>query len=273
MRWILISDIHANLEALEAVLEHAGGSPEAPLVCCGDVVGYGPDPDACIDLLRARGAVCIAGNHEGMVLGELGFNRCIHAGITAALWTRQVLTEPHRRWLAALPKLAEPGPELLICHGSLSDPEEYLCDGCGTERAFEQLATRHRGKNILVCGHTHQQAFYTRSSGWSQPPWHEPVPVPQHELCLINPGAVGQSRDSRPLARYARLDLDAQQVEFFELPYDHHKTLRKLRSAGLEPLLTLPRRGPVARKVEGLRTHWARWRAARVSAPPPASRS
>ena len=102
-RYALLADVHANLEALEAVLAHVDRWGGARLVCAGDLVGYGADPGPVIARLREREVLAVAGNHEQMVLGRLGFERCVRSGIRAALWTRQQLSEGERTWLAQLP--------------------------------------------------------------------------------------------------------------------------------------------------------------------------
>src|SRR5262245_15200964 len=104
MRLALLADVHANLEALTAVLADLDRrAPDAAVVCAGDLVGYGPDPDACIERLHDRRACCVFGNHEEMVLGRRDFSRCVRAGIVAAMWTRAHLGDAARRFLSVLP--------------------------------------------------------------------------------------------------------------------------------------------------------------------------
>src|SRR5690606_24097809 len=126
MRWALLADIHSNLEALDAVLAHIERRGGARLAVAGDLVGYGPDPSAVIDRLRQHNALCVAGNHEGMVIGRLGFDKCIHRGIRAALWTRDVINELEMRWLAALPVSRSLPPDIVLTHGDLDDVERYV---------------------------------------------------------------------------------------------------------------------------------------------------
>src|SRR5215207_9533897 len=129
VRLALISDVHGNLEALESVIADIDErSPDAKLVCAGDVVGYGPDPEACIARLRSIGAPCVMGNHEEMVLGRRDFSRCAHAGITAALWTRQNLSPGARAFLDSLPPWLEVTTGVVVCHGTLDDADTYLSD-------------------------------------------------------------------------------------------------------------------------------------------------
>lgn len=264
MKLALISDVHGNLEALDAVLRDVDRiDPDAKLVCAGDVVGYGPDPEACIARLRERQALCVIGNHEEMVLGYRDFSRCVHAGIVAAVWTREHLSAAARAFLDALPHRREVAAGVVVCHGDLSSAETYVSTREKAEEALAQLRAILPDATVLVCGHTHQAALFTLDGGF------HPVTSPSdHHLarvhpCLINPGAVGQSRDGQPLARYAVLDLERQTVSFRELPYDHRTTIRKLREASLvAQVVLLPPRG-LWRRVEACKARWARYRAAR----------
>jgi predicted phosphodiesterase len=260
----LISDVHGNLEALDAVLRDVDGlSPNVGLVCAGDVVGYGPDPEACIARLRERQAFCVMGNHEEMVLGHRDFSRCVHAGIVAAVWTREHLSASARAFLETLPHSREAAPGVVVCHGDLSSADTYVSTREQAEGALAQLRAISPHAAVLVCGHTHHAALFTAQTGF------HPVKRPgDHHLarahpCLINPGAVGQSRDGQPLARYAVLDLERQTVAFREVPYDHPTTIHKLRKAGLVArVVLLPPRG-LWRRVEACKALWARHRAAR----------
>lgn len=260
MKLALISDVHGNLEALEAVLRDIdGASPDARLVCAGDIVGYGPDPEACIARLSERRALCVIGNHEEMVLGRRDFSRCVYAGIVAAVWTRAHLTASARAFIERLPDKLEPAPGVVVCHGNLASADTYVSTPERAAEAMAQLQTCSPHATVLVCGHTHHAALFTRDGGFRlvrEPGDHDLV---QGSPCLINPGSVGQARDSnRPLARYAVLDLDRRNVSFREVSYDHPATLRKLREAKLvAQVVLLPPRG-LRRWVEGWKARWAR---------------
>jgi len=260
----LISDVHGNLEALDAVLRDVDRiDPGAKLVCAGDIVGYGPDPEACIARLRERDALCVMGNHEEMVLGRRDFSRCVHAGIVAAVWTREHLSAPARAFLEALPHEREVGSGVVVCHGDLSSADTYVSTREQAEEALAQLRAFSPEAAVLVCGHTHHAALFTPDRGFrlvSTPGDHE---LGRAHPCLINPGAVGQSRDSQLFARYAVLDVEGQTISFRALPYDHLTTIRKLRQARLVArVVLLPPRG-LWRRVEAYKTRWARYRAER----------
>ncbi len=266
MRLALLSDVHANLEALDAVLAHAEGWGADAVVCAGDLVGYGPDPEACIERVRSRGALCVAGNHDAMVLGNLGFERCNSVGIRAALWTRRMLSSGARAFLASLPATRRIG-DVVICHGSLDDVEEYLASPPHADAALAALAEREPGAGVLVAGHTHHQAVYRTGVPWQPPPRGTRIPLAATWRWLVNPGSVGQSRDRSPLARYARYDTTTRQLEFHEVRYAHDVTLAKLRRAGLVASVCLPPKTGLAARIDGLRTRWARLRAADVGHP------
>jgi len=211
----LISDLHGNLEALDAVLRDIDrASPGVRLVCSGDVVGYGPDPEACIARLQERDALCVMGNHEEMVLGRRDFSRCVYAGIVAAVWTRRQLSSAARAYLEALPPYLRIGSSLVVCHGDLASADTYVSTRERAEEAMEQLRAREPSAEVLVCGHTHHAALFTREGGFQLENGPGDCGLPASGHCLINPGAVGSARGAAPLASY-----------------DYRTTLRKLRGA------------------------------------------
>lgn len=261
MKLALISDLHANLEALDAVLRDIDrSSPDARLVCAGDVVGYGPDPEACIGRLQERAALCVMGNHEEMVLGRRDFSRCVHAGIVAAIWTRSRLSAAARRFIEELPfKVELPG--VVVCHGNLESADTYVSTRERAEEALAQLRARHASAEVLVCGHTHHAALYTQQEGFDVVPGGKELPL--STPCVVNPGSVGQARGAAPLASYAVLDIEARRVSFRQVDYDYETTLRKLRAAKLVAQVVLePPRG-LRRRVERFKTRWARYWAER----------
>ncbi len=261
MQLALIADIHGNLEALEAVLaDIQRTAPDAMLVCAGDIVGYGPDPEACIARLRELGVPCVMGNHEEMLLGKRDFSRCVYAGVKSAMWARKRLSPEAKAFLEALPGSREVVPGIVVCHGDLESADTYISDPARAAAALEQLQRRWPEAEMLVCAHTHHAAVYTTSSGF------ELVDVPDQwdcasgEACIVNPGAVGQSRDTRAVARYAILHREQRSLSFHELEYDHATTIRKLRRAGLVPQVVLRRpEGRIAQRIEWYKLRWARY--------------
>lgn len=254
----LVSDLHGNLEALDAVLRDIDrSSPGASLVCAGDVVGYGPDPEACIARLQERGALCVMGNHEEMVLGRRDFSRCVHAGIVAAVWTRRRLSAGARRFIEQLPYSVEAVSGVVVCHGDLESADTYVSTRERAEAALAQLRARHPSAEVLVCGHTHHAALFTPEQGFRI------VSDLPAGPCVINPGAVGQARSAAPLASYALLDMERRRVSFRAVAYDYGTTIRKLRAAKLVAKVTLEPPQGVWRRVERVKAKWARYWAER----------
>jgi len=264
MKLALISDIHSNIEALDRVLEEIESAfPGAKLVCAGDVVGYGPDPGKCIDRLVEREALCVIGNHDEMVLGRRNFDRCVYAGITAAVWTKRNLTPVAWAYLDSLPECLSVTARVAVCHGNLKSADTYIDGSATAEEALGQLREFLPETDVLICGHTHHAAVYSPTAGFSLMRAGFEWRLDRKTPCIINPGAVGQSRDGKPLARYAILDTVEELVTFHEVAYDHTTTIRKLRCSGLVPVVTLlPPRG-IWRRLEWYRTAWARYRAER----------
>ena len=261
MQVALISDVHANIEALDAVLADIDQrAPGARIICAGDVVGYGPDPGACIQRLASRAIPCVMGNHDQMVLGQRSFSRCVYAGIIAAHWTRRNLATDDLLFLRKLPDFVQVTPEIFACHGIMDDADRYVSSESVAVSALDQLKRRFPTANTLVCGHTHHAAFYNKESGFRRAEAGTEFALPQTGDCLINPGAVGQSRDGRLMARYAILSMEDRRVSFIGLSYDHTKTLEKLRRAGLVPIVDLQRATGTARYIEAVRRRWAKYR-------------
>jgi predicted phosphodiesterase len=260
----LISDLHGNLEALDAVLRDIDrASPDARLVCAGDVVGYGPDPEACIARLQEREALCVMGNHEEMVLGRRDFSRCIYAGIVAAVWTRTRLSPEAHAFIEKLPYKVQPAPNVIVCHGDLESADTYVSTPERAEAALAQLRAGQREADVLVCGHTHHAALFTSEQGFRLIGTASEHGFAPGHACLINPGSVGQAREGEPLASYAVLDAERRHVSFRYVAYDHETTLRKLREAKLVAQVVLePPRG-VWRRLESYKARWARYWAER----------
>jgi diadenosine tetraphosphatase ApaH/serine/threonine PP2A family protein phosphatase len=233
VRYAILSDIHANLEALTAVLADAAGVADA-LLCLGDIVGYGADPEACIDLVGERAQAVVAGNHEYGVGGRMDLGWFNPYARAAAEWTARRIDHDHHAWLRSLPLTAELEDATLV-HASPARPEEwdYLVDAGDGFEAFGAFGTR-----LCFVGHSHRPAHWSLGSSG---PEHEPgaaeVPLESGRRYIVNVGSVGQPRDRDPRAAYAVWDLEARRVTLRRVPYDVGAARRKILAAGLPRLL------------------------------------
>jgi len=238
MRIGVVSDVHANLEALEAVLSHQDRQAPDMLVCLGDFVGYGPDPNACVERLRPLLRAAVMGNHDQAALGDSPTEHFNLFAQEAIVWTRQVLEDGTRAFLSALPQRADLTdnptalPGLLLVHGSLRRPlDEYIVDGRIARASF--LAASFE---IALVGHTHHPAIFVESkrrvSTQGLLPEVPRVLTPGARY-IINPGSVGQPRDDDPRAAYMILDTEGPTATLFRVPYPIEETQRKMEAAGL----------------------------------------
>jgi len=229
-RILLISDVHGNLLALEAVLAAAG--PVDGIWVMGDTVGYGPDPSDVLALLREKGARMVAGNHDLAVATGRGLEAFNPHAAEAARIHRGWLTAEERDGLALLPLTLEQGA-FTLCHGSLRDPIwEYVFTAHQADASIELAPTPH------VCnGHTHVPALYRKDARVAQVPFREGRPVTLEGRMLVNPGSVGQPRDGDPRAAYAVLETDGGTIELARSSYDVDETQRRIRSRGLPGIL------------------------------------
>lgn len=230
MRYGVISDIHGNLPALEAVLDALARIGVDAYACAGDLVGYGPQPNECVEVVRALGFVSVAGNHDLIALGELSADRCERLARDSLRWTRGQLEEPTRAYLAALPRCVELPGGVVVAHGSLDDPQEYVLHVGQVAAQLTRLSDAHPAARILVLGHTHRP--YAGDGVRSRPP-HRSVLLEPAERWLLNPGAVGQSREARVRARFLVLDLERREAVFHAVRYDVGRSRALLRSCGL----------------------------------------
>ena len=231
MRLGLLADVHANLHALEAALERLGAEDVEAYVCAGDLVGYGPAPDACVARISALPGVCVVGNHDLIALGRLTTDRCIPLARESLQWTASRMGSAARAALEQLPATAALGP-VTVAHGSLSDPQEYVRRSDQFSAQFDELAGRAADAEILVLGHTHEPLAVGERRGVLLRRAAGSVKLGDGERYLLNPGSVGQSRDRRPQARVAVLDLSRREASFLEVPYDARANRAALRRAG-----------------------------------------
>ena len=233
MRVAVLSDIHGNLHALEAVLDEASVDE---VWCLGDVVGYGARPNECCEVVRARAAVCLAGNHDLVVVGTLGLDEFSHDAADAAGWSREHLTEQNRAWLAGLPSLVERDGTLLA-HASPRDPVwEYVLSN---DVALASL--RATEDPLVLVGHSHVALDLRLADGelsGGVAPAGTQVDLDSGRW-LLNPGSVGQPRDGDPRAAWLLVDFGARRATFERVEYDIAATQVEILEAGLPELLAL----------------------------------
>lgn len=241
MRYAVLSDIHANIEALDAVLADARAAGAARLLCLGDVVGYNADPEACIDRLREAGALCISGNHDRATVGALdpaGFGA---AARRAVRWTQAQLSPEGMCYLAGLPQLLLIDG-LLLVHGALHpQPNDrlHLSTRARVRSSLRALQRGGYGERACFFGHTHRQVIYEARPGPLGARWPRSLHRgglrlrPGGGRYLINPGSVGQPRDGDPRAAYALYDSESGLLLLRRVPYDTEACRRKAARAGL----------------------------------------
>ena len=231
MKVAVISDIHGNRHAFEAVLEAVAESEAAELWCLGDLVGYGAEPDACVALAAEHAAVCLAGNHDMAVTGEISFEEFSRGASLAGQWTREVIGTEHLRFLAGLRPEGQEGPVGLY-HASPRDPVwEYVLSALLAELCFDRAPSR-----ICLIGHSHVALSFARHEGElaSGEPRRAGVSLDLSAgEWLLNPGSVGQPRDGDPRAAWLLLDLDGLTASYQRTDYDIAGAAGAIRAARL----------------------------------------
>jgi len=235
MTYGLISDIHGNLEALEAVLSELEGVEG--FLCLGDIVGYGADPRACLERVRGlRNLTCIAGNHDLAGIGRYDLNWFNPLARAAIEWTSQQLATEERSYLASLPLTVEV-EEAIAVHGSLPEPMEYITTPQEARECFDAMS----GPLVFV-GHTHMAEYYrvlreTRSPEQVSLFSGGRISLEPQVRYVVNPGAIGQPRDGNPAASFGVWDPSAHAVETRRASYDIERAQEKMRRAGLPEYL------------------------------------
>jgi predicted phosphodiesterase len=237
VRVLVVSDIHSNATALDAVLDAAGKVDAVWQL--GDVVGYGPDPDEVVARLRAVGAVGVRGNHDAAAIGDLStewFNEYARAAIE---WTRTAMAPATRAWLAALPERRSEDP-VGLTHGSYRDPVwEYITGPSIARPSLDILEAD--GLRVGLYGHTHLPAVFVddgdRVTGTI--PTSDGTRALGERPMLLNPGSVGQPRDGIPTASFLVLDTDRLEATWRRTPYDIAAVQARMRRVGLPERLAL----------------------------------
>lgn len=232
MPFLIVSDIHGNREALEAVLSSAQGRYDR-IVCLGDLVGYGADPNFAVDWARENAVAVIRGNHDKVCAGLESLYLYRPAARAAAEWSRNALTPENLDYLERLPRGPLPYEDFDLVHGSPLDEDEYLVTLQDVAAIAGEVATW-----LSFIGHSHVQGGFLIARSGSQTSVKPIDPQVTLELdekyrYLVNPGSVGQPRDGDPRAAYAIYHPEGRRVEFHRIAYDVAAAAEKIRAAGL----------------------------------------
>jgi predicted phosphodiesterase len=237
MRYLILSDIHANLDAFDTVLEHASGRWDRVLVL-GDLVGYGAEPNAVVERVRElQPDAVIRGNHDKAACGIDDGSQFNHVARMAAIWTGEQLTPENREYLHDLPM----GPAQIdalteICHGTPFDEDHYVFDGNDATMALNSAS-----RPLCLYGHTHLPAIF-RVVDHDIASFEGDAPDPDREVVvrlqrgtqyLINAGSIGQPRDGDPRAGYGVLDDEAREIRLYRVAYPIQSAQQKIMAAGL----------------------------------------
>lgn len=236
MRLALLADVHSNLEALDACLEHARSRGIERFVFLGDLVGYNADPEAVLsrvmDMVNRGAAVAVRGNHDAAVAGD-DHERMNDAAALAVHWTRERLPAAMTQFLAELPLTIRQG-RMFFVHASAAAPGRwtYVSDTLRAAASMEAAQATH-----IFSGHVHEPVLYYMGADDRPQPFLPvygiPIPVGRHRHWLAIVGSCGQPRDGDPAARYVDMDVDKALLTFHRVPYDQFSAARKVRDAGL----------------------------------------
>lgn len=236
MKLALLADVHANRHALQACLADAGRRGATQHAFLGDLVGYGAEPAAVLDIIMALhqgGAWVLRGNHDEAVLGAAPPLGQDHAG---AAWTADQLGAARREFLAGLPLLVE-RDFICLVHASANDPTAWHYVREPGSAAASLGAAHDRGLTHVFGGHVHEQRLFFQGAVGKvmpfEPTVNVPIPLPRHRRWLATVGSVGQPRDGRNEAMYALFDTDGLQLTFVRVPYDHQAAAQAILAAGL----------------------------------------
>ncbi len=232
MRIALLGDIHANLEALEAVLADAGQQAIDQIICTGDIVGYNADPVACLEKIREMGCPTVKGNHDEEAAGNQSLERMNPIAMAALQWTREQLSEEQRQWLSRL-RMVRQVHDFTVVHSSLDQPERW---NYVTNRFDAMAHFTHQFTSVCFHGHTHTPRIYQKLDKVIELQCQHLVLEPQAKY-LINIGSVGQPRDGDWRASYAIYDREKAEVAIRRVEYDVSKAQRKILAADLPEAL------------------------------------
>jgi predicted phosphodiesterase len=235
MRSAILSDIHANLIGFQAVLDAVEQLHVQRILCLGDIVGYNPWPNECVQIIRERSIACVMGNHDRVAAGleePVNFNAL---ALEAMLWTRRRLTEAHRNFLAKLPDRRAVDGSAVLVHGSPRDPDEYILTETVARENMAFMKER-LGADIGFFGHTHVSGIFDGTHAGT-PIYDGEFFLKKGSVCLINPGSIGQPRDRDPRASFLIYDDIEMSVQYYRVEYNVGAVYEAIVREGLPPYL------------------------------------
>jgi len=227
MRFAIISDVHANIEALDSFFESIKTNPVDRIICLGDLVGYNANPNECIELIREKKIPCVMGNHDARAAGLEDLSEFNLLAADAIEWTIGVLTEENRNFLAKLPRYLRVAKSFYAVHGSINDTDRYIYGAADALRNFK-LLDKVKGLSLCFFGHTHVPISYLGHNDSVRMNLDNNIKLKKGANYLINPGGLGQSRDKDPRGSYAIYDTEASEVSFHRIEYDIDATVAKI---------------------------------------------
>lgn len=229
MIYVVLSDIHGNIDALKAVVKSFPEKCDKMILCAGDIVGYGAEPGECIEVIRSLDAKSVLGNHDAAVIGKIDVSKFNETAARGIKWTMKRLSPSDRDYLNGLPFIYESKP-CAVAHGTLQEPEDfiYLWNGGDAMRTFKLL-------NAKVCfvGHTHVSGVFKFKDGRVFQLYNDIVKMEEGAKYIINAGSIGQPRDGIRKACYCVYDTDKEEIEFRRIEYDVDTACARIINAGL----------------------------------------
>lgn len=237
-RFAILSDVHSNLEALEAVLEAVESYHPDYVIHLGDLVGYNADPCKCLQILRDRKVISVLGNHDLAVLEPSIMDSFNVMAYQAIEYSRRQLGNADLRYLQLLPRVEVLWDRYLLCHGTPENLASYILNLFQAKRIFNLLRKSYQGIRLCFYGHTHQQKLWVsdprgKVTAVPRATLAEPVELHPEYMYLINPGSVGQPRQKDNRAQFLLFDTEEEILQFQAVPYDIGKTQRKIHQADL----------------------------------------
>lgn len=224
----IISDIHSNYQALEAVLNDPPGKDAEKTLCLGDIVGYGADPSSCIERVRQECDIVVSGNHDAGAAGRVSLDRYNWEGATALRWTRSILSQDEKDWLSLIPYFAE-YENFFLCHSYPADPESWTYV-LRRNHALESINARQG--YISLIGHTHLPGCWMEDGNYTDASKGD-----FSKVRLVNAGSVGQPRDRDPRAAYLVIDTEAGTWEHRRVKYSIDDAAARIKEMDLPPIL------------------------------------